>query len=240
MPTAATCRLRVTVIRRAVQTWRESGLLTTDLDLAYTGVRRSPADPHPVTPAEVATIRRSSFHRPDRGVASACVASLLAGASQTEAAHIVEADYDSALGTLRLVGRASRQPRTVTIGPEGAKALDRRVELLRATSRRSGESAKARGQVLTLRRPLGDYAPDAVAPAIGNTISRSLRSAGVDRAHITASSLRDYAANRMFSLTGRVEDVALLLGMASLDRARRLIDLEWQSAWSDLAREDEG
>jgi hypothetical protein len=44
----------------------------------------------------------------------------------------------------------------------------------------------------------------------------------------------------MFALTGRVEDVAQLLGLASLDRAQRLVDTEWQSAWGDLAREDEG
>lgn len=171
---------------------------------------------------------------------SACVASLLAGATQTEAAHIVDADYDPVLRTLRLAGRASRRRRAVAVGPEGARAFDRRVALLREASRRHRAGADSPRQPLNLRRPLDDYAPAAVAPAIGNTISRALHSAGIDRPHVTAKSLRDYAANRMFALTGRVENVAQVLGLASLDRAHRLVDIEWQSAWGDLAREDEG
>lgn len=239
-PSSATSRLRATVIRQAAQTWREAGLLATDIDLLFTGLRASPAAPHPLTPPEVLALRSSSSLRPDRYVTSACVASLLAGATQTEAAHIVNADYDPVLRTLRLAGRASRRPRAVAIGPGGAGAFDRRVALLREASRRHRAAADPKRQPLNLRRPVDDYAPAAVAPAIGNTVSRSLHSAGIDRPHVTAGSLRDYAANRMFAMTGRVEDVAQLLGLASLDRAQRLVDIDWQSAWGDLAREDEG
>jgi site-specific recombinase XerD len=238
-PSTSTSRLRATVIRQAAQTWREAGLLATDIDLPFTSLRASPAPPRPLTPPEVLALRRLSSLKPDRCVTSACVASLLAGATQTEAAHIVDADYDPVLRTLSLAGRASRRPRAVAVGPEGARALDRRVALLRASPRHRAV-ADPRRQLLNLRRPLDDYALAAVAPAIGNTISRSLHSAGIDRPHVTAGSLRDYAANRMFAMTDRVEDVAQLLGLASLDRARRLVDFEWQSAWGDLAREDEG
>lgn len=239
-PSSATSRLRATVIRQAAQTWREAGLDPAEIDLLFTSLRASPAAPRPLTPPEALALRRSSFLRPDRCVTSACVASLLAGATQTEAAHIVDTDYDPVLRTLRLAGRAFRRPRAVAVGPEGARAFDRRVALLREASRRHRAATDPPRQPLNLRRSLDDYAPAAVAPAIGNTISRSIHSAGIDRPHVTAGSLRDYAANRMFALTGRVEDVAQLLGLASLDRAQRLVDIEWQTAWGDLAREDEG
>ncbi|MDQ3663628.1 MAG: hypothetical protein M3353_03080 [Actinomycetota bacterium] len=52
--------------------------------------------------------------------------------------------------------------------------------------------------------------------------------------------MREFAANRIYALTGRVEDVARLLGLASLDTAARFLDPSWQDRWGPTVRSDAG
>lgn len=42
----------------------------------------------------------------------------------------------------------------------------------------------------------------------------------------------DRAANAVYARSGRVEDVAAQLGIASLDVAYRLVDENWQHRWA--------
>jgi hypothetical protein len=48
--------------------------------------------------------------------------------------------------------------------------------------------------------------------------------------------MQEYAANRCYALTNRVEDVAALVGMQSLDAAMRLIDPAWQASHAGTIR----
>jgi hypothetical protein len=73
--------------------------------------------------------------------------------------------------------------------------------------------------------------------AVGPHLYRALQVAGINRTGVTPGSMQDYAANRCYALTNRVEDVAELLGLVSLDAARCYIDRDWQKTWADTIRE---
>jgi hypothetical protein len=71
-------------------------------------------------------------------------------------------------------------------------------------------------------------------------LSRALHRAGITRAGVRPRSVREYAANNTYALTGRVEDVAQLLGLASLDTAAGFLDEDWQDRWGPIVRLDAG
>lgn len=83
-----------------------------------------------------------------------------------------------------------------------------------------------------LGRPLNTYPPETIAPGVSSTIARALVRAGLNRPGLRPRSLREYAANRSYALTGRVEDVAIMLGLQSLDTAYSFIDPAWQRDWA--------
>ena len=72
-----------------------------------------------------------------------------------------------------------------------------------------------------MHKPAAAYRPQSVAPTVSMNLSRALRAAGITRCGARPRSLREYAANRVYSHTGRVEDVAGQLGLRSLDTALR-------------------
>jgi hypothetical protein len=74
------------------------------------------------------------------------------------------------------------------------------------------------------------------ATSVGQKLYQALSLSSITRPGVTPSSLQDYAANRCYALTNRVEDVARLLGLASLDHAMRTIDLAWQDTFGDTIR----
>jgi hypothetical protein len=91
---------------------------------------------------------------------------------------------------------------------------------------------------LAMHRPFVEYPADSVAPTVSMNLSRCLSAAGVTRDGVRPRSVREYAANRTYALTGRVEDVAHLLGLASLDTAAGFLDHTWQDGWGPTVRSD--
>ena len=63
-----------------------------------------------------------------------------------------------------------------------------------------------------------------------------MASAGLARTGLRPASVREYAANRHYALTGRVEAVAEFLGLASLDVARGFIHPAWQEQFAEKVR----
>jgi hypothetical protein len=63
-----------------------------------------------------------------------------------------------------------------------------------------------------------------------------MAASGIARPGLRPASLREYAANQEYARHGRVEDVATLLGLHSLDAARGLIDEEWQRRYAEEVR----
>ena len=89
---------------------------------------------------------------------------------------------------------------------------------------------------LAMHRPLVEYPANSVAPTVSMNLSRALQRAGVTRNGVRPRSVREYAANRTYAVTGRVEDVAHLLGLASLDTAAGFLDHTWQDRWGPTVR----
>ena len=91
-----------------------------------------------------------------------------------------------------------------------------------------------------MHRPVLAYPASSVAPTVSMNLTRALQRAGVTRAGVRPRSVREFAANRTYALTGRVEDVAQLLGLASLDTAAGFLDEDWQYRWGPTVRLDAG
>lgn len=93
---------------------------------------------------------------------------------------------------------------------------------------------------LALSRAPSTYPVNSVAPTVSGNLARALRQAGIHRAGVRPKSIREHAANACYAEVGRIEAVAELLGLRSLDTAARLIDHEWQSRWGGVIREAAG
>jgi len=89
---------------------------------------------------------------------------------------------------------------------------------------------------LAMHRPVLEYPANSVAPSVSMNLSRALSAAVVTRDGVRPRSVREYAANRTYALTGRVEDVAHQLGLASLDTAAGFLDSTWQARWGPTVR----
>jgi hypothetical protein len=84
-----------------------------------------------------------------------------------------------------------------------------------------------------MHKALTQYPPQSVAPTVSINLSRAMRRARVLRMGLRPRSVREYAANRVYAQTRRVEAVAQLLGARSLDSAYRFIDPVWQAQWGE-------
>jgi hypothetical protein len=86
-------------------------------------------------------------------------------------------------------------------------------------------------------RPVAEYPAASIAPTVSMNVIRALARAGIRRPGVRPRSLREYAANSTYALTGRVEDVARVLGLPSFDAAMRYVDASWQAEWAPLLSE---
>jgi hypothetical protein len=124
----------------------------------------------------------------------------------------------------------------VPVPPVGAAALRLQVTFQKRLWRGRGDSWDPSSVPLAMHRALAAYPMTSVAPTVSMNLSRALARAGVDRPGVRPRSLREYAANRTYAMTGRVEDVAHLLGLTSFDTAFHYVDPGWQDAWGPVIR----
>lgn len=237
---AATSRLRQSALRGAATTWLSRGLIASAPVPPLVFTRSAPGLPQPLTPSEARKLRAQGRLGTGDTFHPAVVAAALSGASQSELSRLVLADLNLETRSLHVISTDRQTARFVPLGPQGLEAMTHRLRDAAKTAKSGHDKLQSDSYPLVLRRSLASYAPNAIAPAVGNTIARAIRTAGLDRPGIRPGSLRDYAANQLYARTQRVEDVARLLGLASLDRTARLIDPVWQSCWGEDARQDEG
>ncbi len=236
---AQTRRGRQGALRAAARIWVDRGWVDPALVPAdVITPDRSPGPIPPLTPSEVARLRVAGRLSTADTVSPAAVELALAGAAQADIAAALVADFDPRAATLRLAGRGQSRPRVVALEPAAVATLDQRVDALRRAAARKRVEFDTGTAPLAMGQPLDRYQPQSLAPAVAHTLHRALRAAGIDRAGVRAGSLQSYAANRRYALTGRVEDVADVLGLRSLDAARRRLDADWQAAWADQIRGD--
>lgn len=235
-PSSATSRLRLTVIRSAFDALVDRGLLdcnpTVGLLVAHAPTRSLPC---PLTPPEVQRLLVAGRVHPDDTLRPATSALALCGATHAEIAAAAVADVDLDRQRLRL-GPAPRE-RYSPLTPGVTAVLVARIRTQERAWRRQNEVYDPALVPLALNRPAGSYPLNCVAPTISGNLSRALRCAGVTRPGVRPRSIREYAANTLYAVTGRVEAVAERLGITSLDAAARLLDPTWQQQWGQTVRD---
>lgn len=231
-PAASTSRFRLTVIRDAFAALIAVGAVqvnpTVGLRVAQVAQSRSPV---PLWPIEVKRLRAAGRIMPRDHLRLATVELALVGASHMEIARTRVAD----LGLSE--GRARVGSRWAELDPFAAATLAARVAACRRVARHDGRAWDPASTALALRRPLETYPETSIAPGISSGLSRALAAAGITRAGVRPASIREFAANRAYALTGGVESVAELLGLDSLDVAAGFIDDGWQQRFADEVRE---
>jgi integrase len=234
-PASSTCRFRLTVVRDAYRGFVAAGLVGKDptigLRVAQDPQHRTPA---PLTPQEASRLRAAGRLSPRDYLRPVVVELALAGGSHAEIAEATVAHVNLATGDLRL-GK-----RIVTLDPIARSTMSARVAACRRTYRRKHLSWDPDAVPLALTRPLAAYPPTSIAPSISSSLGRAMRSAGLTRPGLRPTSIREYAANRCYALDRRVESVAALLGLESLDAARGYIDQVWQTRYSEEVRARDG
>lgn len=235
-PNVSSARLRLAALRCTFRSLRAAGVLDGDPTEGLTVPRHNqPLGVWPLTPTEVRQLLSSPRLTTTDTLRPAVVAAALTGASHAEVAAIVLADFDSADGSLLL---AQGKPRERRVPLDGVllTSMRARAAVLRRSSSRAGSSFNPGELPLAMHRPVNQYQPGSIAPTVSMNLSRALARAGIHRVGVRPRSLREYAANRVYAQTGRVEDVARTLGLASLDAAFRLVDTQWQQRWGEVIR----
>jgi site-specific recombinase XerD len=235
----ATARIRLTVLRSAFEIWVDQGTVSVNPAAAMqVGYVAAPYRPMPLTPPEATRLLMAGRLSPGDTLRPATVALALTGATHTEIAFAVVADLDLTIRLIRL--GPPDQRRTCVLPSAGVVgALESRVQELHRVWRRRAESWDPLDVPLALHRPAATYPVNSVAPTVSANLSRALRQAGIYRADVRPKSIREYAANAYYARVNRVEAVAELLGLRSLDTTARLIDHEWQSRWGGVIRESD-
>lgn len=166
----------------------------------------------------------------------ALVAMALAGASSTEIARLKVGDYVPEIQALRLGGRGQRAPRAAELDEHAARVLGAHVRALSKAAARRKFAFDPAVTPLALPTSPRTHRTRVDPTAVGQHMYRALHAAGIKRDGVTPGSMQEYAANRCYALTNRVEDVAALLGLKSLDAAMTYIDPTWQETWADTIR----
>ncbi len=230
-PASSTSRFRLTVIRDGYLALQRAGMARSD---PTSGLRVKPSTqarrPEPLTPPETARLRSAGRLFPRDHQRPTTVELALAGASHTEIALTVIADLDLRRDRVRLGSRWADLDGFAMV------TLTARVAACRRASRRERALWDPGATPLALRKPLAAYPATSVAPSISSSLSRAMDRAGLIRAGLRPASLREYAANLQYALSGRVETVAELLGLTSLDVARGFVNPVWQEQFADEVR----
>jgi hypothetical protein len=164
------------------------------------------------------------------------VEAALAGASQQSIALLTVTSFDATQGLLRIPGSRQTYERDLQLGPKAAAAMHTRVADLERSASRSHMTFDPTSALLLVGRAPGRCKSVNQPQVVASNLKRALAAAGLKRPGVTAGSLQVYAANACYAISSRVEDVAQLLGLHSLDRAMAKVDHQWQAAWADHCR----
>lgn len=240
MASSSTRRARQTALRRAAKFWLERGLIDANpvpVDVIHVYGSMGPS---PLTPLEVVQLRLAGRSGSRDTLLPAMVEAALAGASQQSIALLVVTSFDATQGELRIAGTRQTHERDLPLSAAAVTAMHVRVaDLARSASRSRLPFDPAVTPLLVGRGPepsRSAHQPQVVA----SNLKRALAAAGVNRPGVTAGSLQAFAANACYAITNRVEDVAELLGLHSLDRAMTKVDHQWQAAWAKHVRALDG
>lgn len=194
--------------------------------------------PHPLSPSEVSRLRTACRLRPSDTVRPVAVELALGGLTHAEIAACVFEDLSPGFLTVT-AGVSESTRRSVPVAERDRQIFAARERAQRRTWRRRGTGWDSATVPVALARPLHSYPAESISPSISSNLSRAMHAAGIPRGTARPRSLREYAANRHYALTSRIEDVAARLGLGSYDVARNLICPDWQDRWGRSVRDAE-
>ena len=208
----ATQRNRRGALRALFKVARGAGLLvvdpTVDLDLP----RTSSPTTRPLTDDEIESCRDVAWWSSSRVAAAWALAE--ATARGGEIADVTTADIALDRSVVRLPGGARNDARIGELTDWAVRSLRRRLpEVAAGAVAYSGSGRSNAGQVSTCR-------------AISSVLVRAGLAGEPD---VRPASVAGWAGRRVFERTGRVDDAARAMGVRSLDRAARLIGLDWSA-----------
>lgn len=213
-PSPSVRHIRRCAVRLLFRMARELGLLDVDPTLDLGLPARVPPAPRPLSDEEVERCRAASVYDFDATRLPAAWALAEAGVRTAELANIKIEDLDLDSALVCAPGCRSAFPRQAPLTEWGAVQLRRRVSRLGSNPARP----------LTY---IGEGSEKSKQAASCIAISASLTRAGLaDDPLVRPISVAAWAGRKILERTGRIEDVAAVLGMRSLDRAARLVSLE--------------
>ena len=209
-PSPATLHVRRSALRAVYRTLRATGATMVDPTIDLVLPPRSVRTARPLADDEVALLRVTATGR-----ARVLVAVCGAGATTTEATTVTRSHLVvRRSGTFLVLPGVSRiSPRTVPLDPWAAAVV-------------STAPTGANG----LLYPPAESSPGSrgAQAAACNTLRRLFTDCGVAGPDVRPSSLRLHAADAARRTTGRIEDTARVLGVASLDAAADAVHWDWQ------------
>ena len=206
----ATQHNRRTALRTLFKAARQARLLTGDPTIDLDLPRSSSPPTRPLTDVEVELCRDVAWWGSSRAAAAWALAE--ATARGAEIANVAASDIDLDRAVVQLPGGARTEPRMGDLTDWAVEALRRRShEVVAGALAYSGAGSSNAGQVSTCR-------------AIASVLVRAGLAAEPD---VRPASVAGWAGRRVFEQTGRVERAACAMGVRSLDRAARLIGLDW-------------
>jgi integrase/recombinase XerC len=217
VPSIATMRLRRSALRLLFRTARELGLLDGDptLDLVLPSRTRKAA--RPLTDQEVDGCRRVCLHDLTSTRLSVAWAFGEGTARTAEIPRITLADVDLPNGQVWIRGSAKTEPRWGALTEWGVVQVARHIRSLARNVSSDTTVAYAGSGNVESRRSFS-------CQAIRETLER----AGLtEEPSVRPASLTGWAGVQVMRETGRIEAVALALGVRSLDAAARMIRWDW-------------
>lgn len=221
-PSVATMHLRRSAVRMVFRVARELGLADGDPSLDLVLPARSFLRTRPLTDDEVVLCRSASLRSLEETRLPAAWALAECGVRSSELGKVTAADLRLDDGRVWIADSSRTLARFVRPSDWGLRQLERRV--------RSCKS-EANQPLLYSGRSGSDYHRQAASCV---AISTVLRLAGLSgEPDVRPLSVAGWAGRQVLEATGRIEEVARVLGVRSLDRAVRLIAWDWTEQPTD-------
>jgi len=215
-PAVATQHLRRTAVRLLFRTARQLGLVDGDPTLDLVLAPRSSLRARPLDDIEIEVSRSYAQRTLNETRLPTAWALAEATARTSELPHIRIRDVDLGAGRVWIWGSPRCEPRWGALSDWGVLQLERRIHDFGAGDPHRRLVYSGRGD------PVSAQASSCTA------IAKVLTMAGLGtEPDVRPMSVVGWAGNRVLETTGRIEQVAVALGVRSLDRAAGLIAWNW-------------
>jgi len=215
-PSVATMHLRRSAVRMVFRVARDLGFVVCDPSLDLVLPARSPLATRPLTEDEIVLCRSASLRSLEETRLPAAWALAECGVRSSELGRVTAADLQLDDGRVWISDSSRTLARFVRPSDWGLLQLERRLR---------SAKPEADQPLLYSGRSGCNYHRQAASCVAVSTV---LRLAGLSgEPDVRPLSAAGWAGRQVLDETGRIEDVARVLGVRSLDRAARLIAWDW-------------